>query len=98
MLLAFASIARREHRAGIGDVEAARLAAERARHVGEQLVVDVGGDDARAFAHERLGGGAADALARGGDEGGLAGESIGHGEAPQRWMMRCATLGLDRTG
>ena len=70
---------RREHRARVGDVEAARLAAGGARQVGEQLVVDVGGDDAGAFANERFGGGAADALAGGGDEGGLAGESIGHG-------------------
>ena len=98
MLLTLASMLRREHRARVGDVEAARLAAGVAREVGEQLLVDVGGDHARAFAHEGFGGGAADALAGGGDEGGLAGESIGHGRGLRGggWAVRDA--GLDRTG
>ena len=69
---------RGEHRAAIGDVEAAGAAAGGLLQVGEQGFVDVGGDDARPFANEGLGGGAADALAGSGDEGGLAGEAIGH--------------------
>ena len=67
--------------------------------VGEQLVVDVGGDHARAFAHEGFGRGAADALAGGRDEGGLAGESVGHGgglRGGEKVAVRDA--GLDRTG
>ena len=84
MLLAFASM--RAASTALASVTSRRRVSQpvRAREVGEQLVVDVGGDDAGAFAHERFGGGAADALAGGGDEGGLAGESIGHGEqSPQ---------------
>jgi hypothetical protein len=60
------------------DVEAARLAAGAAPQFGEQLIVDVGGDDARAFANEGLRSGPADTLAGGGDEGGLALEAVGH--------------------
>ena len=40
-------------------------------------LVDVGGDDARAFRGEGERGGAADPLAGGGDEGGLVGEPSG---------------------
>ena len=92
MLLAQRLDRRGEHGARIGDVEAARLAAGRAGEVGEQLLVDVGGDHARAFAHVGFGDGAADALAGGGDEGGLAGEAVGHGvrSLEHRWDDRGA--------
>ena len=54
------------------------LLADLARATGcETRRLDV--TDASAFANERFGGGAADALAGGGDESRLAGESIGHG-------------------
>ena len=62
----------------VGDVEHARRAAAFGLERRERLAVDVGGDHARALAHEGEGGGAADALAGGGDEGGLACESLAH--------------------
>jgi len=59
-----------------------------------QRLVHVGGDDPGAFGCEGERGGAADALPGGGDEGGLVGEVIGHGDlrpAATRLSIRAFT-------
>jgi hypothetical protein len=64
-----------QDRLGIQHVERARLAA---LDLGQQVGVDVGGDDPGAFAGEQLGAGLADALGRRGHQGGLAVKSVSH--------------------
>ena len=66
---------------GVGHVEALRADVGSPCQVGQRGLVDVGRDHPRALAREGFRGGAADALGRGGDESGLAGESLRHGES-----------------